>query len=277
MADAQLLMSTAVPHPALRPYVRALYGYVETAVRPGRRRELPVAQTVLVVNLGAPLLVAGSPTPEDRCFPDGLVAGLGTGSVFTSVPGGIQEGVQALITPLGCQRLCGVAMHELAEGSFRLDDVLGREAARLVDRLRHTPSWTARLELLQRFLLDRILDGRPAPPDVAHAWSRLEATDGRLRVGELAAELRCSTRHLTNRFRDHVGIPPKQAARVLRFQRAWELFEGGTGAARAAAEAGFADQAHFSREVRDLTGLAPTALLAVRRSDSSKSGPLPLT
>jgi AraC-like DNA-binding protein len=34
------------------------------------------------------------------------------------------------------------------------------------------------------------------------------------------------------------------------------------GWARAAAECGFADQAHLAREVRDLSGLTPTGLLA---------------
>lgn len=274
MTAAAMLIGTAAPHPALRPYVRALYGYAEQAPGPPERRELPVPHAVLILNLGAPLWIRQGGAWGR--FPEGLLAGLDDASVISSTRGALQEGLQAMLTPLGCRRLAGVAMHELAHRSVALDDVLGPDATALVDRLRHTASWAARIELAQRFLLDRVLAGRAAPPDVVWAWERLEQAGGALRVADLAAELRCSTRHLTARFRDHVGISPKRAARVLRFQRAMGLLEEGAPPAVVAAEAGFADQAHLSREVRDLTGLPPGALLRERRSDPYKIAPLAL-
>lgn len=262
------------PHPALRPYVRALYGYAEHLPGPRQRRELPVPHAVLIVNLGAPLWIRQGGRWER--FPDGLVAGMDDASVFSSTRGLLQEGVQAMLTPLGCWQLAGVAMHELAHRSIALDDVLGPVWAQLAERLRETSSWRVRVALLQDALLAHILDGRPAPPDVVWAWERLEGSAGTVRVSELAAELRCSPRHLQARFRDHVGISPKRAARVLRFQRALGLLDEGVGQARAAAQAGYADQAHLSREVRRLTGLPPGALLDERRSPLFKIEPLPL-
>ena len=92
----------------------------------------------------------------------------------------------------------------------------------------------------------------------------LARSGGRAAIGALAGELGWSHRRLIARFRDADGMPPKRVARILRFERLTALIgaDPAFGWARAAAECGFADQAHLVREVRDLSGLTPTRLLA---------------
>ncbi|WP_286163070.1 hypothetical protein [Streptomyces sp. NRRL S-495] len=66
---------------------------------------------------------------------------------------------------------------------------------------------------------------------------------------------------------DAVGYGPKTLHAVLRFRRAvaWAGSGGGAGAlpglAEVAARAGYADQAHLTREVRRWSGVSPTVLL----------------
>jgi AraC-like DNA-binding protein len=92
-------------------------------------------------------------------------------------------------------------------------------------------------------------------------------------VSELAEELRCSRRHLTARFSEQVGLPPKTLARLLRFGRAARLLGTGPsshkrgGAASAppsfteiALQCGYYDQAHLNRDYRQFAGLTPTEL-----------------
>jgi transcriptional regulator GlxA family with amidase domain len=100
----------------------------------------------------------------------------------------------------------------------------------------------------------------PAPAPVEWAWRRLVDADGRLAVGELAAELSWSRRHLGARLREHVGLPPKLVARVLRFRHALRLLgrDGDAGLAEIAHACGYADQAHFDRKVRAFAGTMPT-------------------
>ena len=43
------------PHPALRGLVRSLWHYDETRPAPQRRREMPCAEAVLLINLGSPI------------------------------------------------------------------------------------------------------------------------------------------------------------------------------------------------------------------------------
>ena len=79
----------------------------------------------------------------------------------------------------------------------------------------------------------------------------------------MAAETGWSGRHLTSRFRTEIGLTPKAAARVVRFDRARHLLAanaGGTGhhLADLAAACGYFDQAHLAREFRALAGCPPS-------------------
>ena len=131
-------------------------------------------------------------------------------------------------------------------------------------RLRFVGEWSGLLALDAALLAG--LDGRPdAAPEVVWAWSRLCATDGRASVAELTGGTGWSHRHLVARFRDQVGLAPKAAARVLRFERSLRLMRRAElSLAEVAADAGYYDQAHLNRDFRAFAGAPPTAFLAAR-------------
>ena len=99
------------------------------------------------------------------------------------------------------------------------------------------------------------------PADVSWAWRRLVAARGRLRVGDLAAEIGCSRKHLAVRFSEHVGLPPKLCARMLRVRHASEQVGSSHRGdlAEIAAKCGYYDQAHLDRDFRELMGTSPSA------------------
>jgi AraC-like DNA-binding protein len=74
-----------------------------------------------------------------------------------------------------------------------------------------------------------------------------------------------SHRHLIDRFRRQVGLSPKTAARLVRFDGVWRRLDGEGGRldwADLAREVGYADQAHLVRDFRQFTGTTPTAFAA---------------
>lgn len=254
------------PHPALAETVWNLVGYRERGL-PSVRHELPFGGVVLVVNVGAPIEVgyAGA----RACTPErfgSFVAGLHDAPALTA-HAGAQEGVQAYLSPLGAHALLRLPMHELANRTVALEDVLGRDGARLEARLAEAGSWAARLGALEGFLLARLHDAPDGPPDVARAWRRLWACDGRLEVNALAAELGCSRRHLGNRFRETIGLPPKVVGRILRFRATLDGLppqDGRVDWARVAAAGGYADQSHLIRDFRAFAGTTPGGYLRAR-------------
>jgi transcriptional regulator GlxA family with amidase domain len=82
-------------------------------------------------------------------------------------------------------------------------------------------------------------------------------------VPALAAAVGLGERHLRRRFLDAVGYGPKTFARVARFRFALALLHAGEPPAGVAAAAGFADQAHLTRELGALAGRTPGALARI--------------
>jgi transcriptional regulator GlxA family with amidase domain len=62
------------------------------------------------------------------------------------------------------------------------------------------------------------------------------------------------------RFRSQLGITPKRAARLVRFDHAAHLLAAGHAAAGVAVESGYVDQSHLHREIKEFAGLTPTAV-----------------
>ncbi|MDJ0347118.1 helix-turn-helix domain-containing protein [Streptomyces sp. H10-C2] len=116
----------------------------------------------------------------------------------------------------------------------------------------------------------RIALGRSPSTAVAQAWQVLRATNGTARIEHLVAESGMSHRHFIARFRDEIGVTPKQMARVLRFEHAMDLLtRTGASVTGTALAAGYCDQAHLSRDFRALGGSSPGMLLAAHRARGS--------
>ena len=207
---------------------------------------MPFAGAVAIVCFGVPYSIDGT---TFAAFVGGLTD-RPTDTEFVGAAGGVQVD----LTPLGARRILGLPMEELTNRVVALEDVLGRGAAELVERLAEAPGWPERFALLDAALLRRV-DAGPAPsPEVAWSYGRLAAADGRVAVGALADEVGWSRRHFAARWRRDVGMGPKAVARILRFQRALRLLQEGRPLADVAYDCGFADQPHLNREFRALGG-----------------------
>jgi AraC-like DNA-binding protein len=82
-------------------------------------------------------------------------------------------------------------------------------------------------------------------------------------VALVAEQIGWSSRTLQRQCTAVYGYGPATLRRILRFQRALQLIDVGTSYAEAAAAAGYSDQPHLHREVRDLTGEALSSLRQV--------------
>ena len=238
------------PQPALASCIRSLAGWHERGSGPVRRAELPGGRIVLVISFGPTLDVNG------RRFTS-FVAGLHDAPTLTE-HAGEGHGIEAYLTPLGARRLLGLPMGELTRQVVELEDLIGAEAGELAERLYEAPGWPARFAMLERAIAARVLDAPPVTPELEWAWRRLLDSGGGVPVGALAQELGRSRRHLAATFREHLGMPPKALARLLRFERAVDRLRGGADLGELALDCGYYDQAHFNRDFRQFAGATPT-------------------
>jgi AraC-like DNA-binding protein len=254
-ADVRWEVARRVPSPALRSVLaQALEGWTREGSAESAFRELPFPGVPLIFNLGAPWTIDGDPR-----F-DSFVAGLHT--TPTSVGGARAFScVELRLGPIGARRLLGRPMHELANLTVPIDELMPG-ADELSGRLHDARSWDERFDLVEAFLARRLDRAAAPPPEVEWAWLQLRRSSGRVPIASLADELQWSPRRLIARFREHVGLAPKTAARVIRFDRAVASLRSGLPAAQVAADCGYADQAHLNREFRELAGTTPVQLLA---------------
>ncbi|MGN6330405.1 MAG: helix-turn-helix domain-containing protein [Motilibacteraceae bacterium] len=244
------------PHPVLRPYVSDYVTYRHRSA-PGIHHGLPSGTLTLVLSFDDPVDLAWADRPQERARLWSMVSGLHTQPAHIHHDGR-QHGIQLGLTPLGARALLGLPAGALARQVVDLADVLPLPLEELA-----SAADGERVRLLDASLRSVLTLGRGSgtAPELVHAWHLLSASRGTARVEDVAAAVGWGRRHLGRRFQAEFGLGPKQAARVLRFDRSRQLLHAGGKLADVAATAGYADQAHLSREWRELAGYSPTTYL----------------
>jgi AraC-like DNA-binding protein len=255
------------PAPGLREFVDSYVGYRQAGGAPALHRGLPSPSMTLIFTLDDPLVLSAHPDPAQPAGTfETLVGGLHSAPAIISHDGR-QSGIQLGLSPLGARTLLGVPAGEIADLDLSADELLGPVAGEVQDRLRCAGNWPDRFAILDEVLLARVAgSGRVAgvSAEISYAWRRLLDSGGGVPVGALAAETGWSDRYLRTRFREQIGLGPKAAARVIRFDRARHELQARAEAGRPlalaglAASAGYFDQAHLDRDFGLLAGCSPT-------------------
>lgn len=231
-------------------------GYRVTGLEPGIHVGMPSTALTVVVALGDPIVVAAR-GQEPRAY-SALVAGLHTGAAAIHHDGN-QHGVQLDLTPAGARALLGCPAAELVHDVVDLGELLSPADRHVADVAEGLPTWSGRVAVVLAALARRLDRDRTARAEVEHAWEQVTGSHGRVPVRAVADAVGWSTRHLGEQFRAEYGIGVKTAARVARFSRSASMVQrGGVPLVEVAARCGYADQAHLSREWRDLSGTTPT-------------------
>jgi AraC-like DNA-binding protein len=253
---------TRLPAPILRRFISHYGGAQVRGLTPGVNTTLPSRHAHLIISLDAPIHVrqmSNEAPPAARFF--AVVSGLHDG--FAIVERTCSwEGLHVFFRPLGLQAVLGATAAELACGAVALSDLCPRDAPELMERLSSTRDWQARFAILDEVLARRLTPANGSPL-VAHAWRQLAASHGRRSVESLARDAGWSRQHMADRFRAELGITPKTAARIFRFERACGLISNlRQPLAEVAAACGYADQAHMTRDWNAFTGTSPKAWIA---------------
>ncbi|WP_219414565.1 helix-turn-helix domain-containing protein [Pseudonocardia nigra] len=258
-----------LPATPLLPYVSAYTGYRLEAAPPSVHQGVASPHLTFLLCLDGAVEILSNADPHK---PPGtfvaMVGGLHDAPARIA-QGDRQTGLQLRLTWRGARALLGVPAAELAGDTVDLAALLGPRTGPLLDRLASAPGWAERFALLDAELTALAAAGRGERgvlPEVGYAWDRLEETGGNLRITELAHEVGWSRRHLGEKFRAETGLSPKAAARLIRFERACDRLRSPQrpSLAEVAADAGYVDQPHLSRDFRDLAGIPATAWLAER-------------
>ncbi len=229
-------------------------GFSDRAPDPLDVEMVPHPAVTMLFDLGdTPIVIDDGSGEQQR---ERVVAGLAPNRARGRGLAGGFECLQVRLSPLVAHAVLA-ASSELGGRVLALDDLWGRDAVQTQEQLRAAGSWDDRFAIAEAAVARHSDAGGAVDREVSFAWGQLVTSRGRVRIERLAAELGWSRKRLWSRFRSQIGLTPKRAAQLVRFDHAAHRLAAGRDPALVAAESGYVDQSHLHRDVMAFAGTTP--------------------
>lgn len=170
--------------------------------------------------------------------------------------------VAAMTTPGGLGAFISSSAADVTDRTVPLRPALGADEAALLRQIVAQPDEASRVAVLAGFLEQALKPQRtPAARLVAEVARLTETNRGVRRLSQLCAAVGIGQRSLQRLFLQHAGVSPTWVLRRYRLLEAAEAVRNGEQVswAHVAAELGYADQAHLTRDFRAAIGKTPAA------------------
>ena len=264
------------PRTALASCVRAFLVRDTTRCAPlppaQRLNRFPAAPMCSIIWTVAGDVEAAAPglsLPDVR-MPPALFGGPRSYPLVSYNPGPVHSFV-VMLYPAALHALTGISMDALLDQFRPLDALFDADWLALSDAVLAAPDDEARIGLVEAFLAPRWQAARKGSDVSAGAvqdWVR------RLGVQAASTGLARSARHIERRIKAWAGQPMRTLRRMRRAEQLFldergAILQGKVSWSDIAASGGYADQAHFCRETREITGSTPTELARAIREDES--------
>jgi AraC-like DNA-binding protein len=267
-----------IPSPPLSAYIDYLYCLVGPSPHP-HTSILPTPWLDLKINLGGALRVSELGRDEPSMKLTGAwCVGIWNGSHIVHWPYDLKL-FAVRFKPEGAYPFFQIPLSELHNQVIELDEVWGRFAAEIRERLRCAPTIEAGFDLLEQALLARL--GEPPHGFEAVRYGAVAITQkhGAVSIRALSEHIGISQKHLLTQFKRMVGISPKEMACLSRLQHTLHAIDASDPAhpvdwALMARRCGYYDQAHLCNDFVAHLGHNPTHYLKLRRQaqlDSQES------
>jgi AraC-like DNA-binding protein len=269
---------SSIPSPPLNAYIDDLY-YLDGPAAYPRQKVLPIASANLMINLGDAFKVYApdQARPFTTCTDSWWV---GVWNTYHSVdwpPNVRLFGVH--FKPGGAYPLVGLPLSEMNRQVVPLSALWGRGASEMRERLHAAPTIQAGFALLEQLLLARLCEAPYRLGVVHHAITEIDHHHGAVSIRALSDQIGISQNYLGALFKQFVGVPPKEVARLYRFSHALRLIDAAqcVDLTWIAHQSQFYDQSHFNKDFVAFTGLNPSEYVQLRRRVEAENPDYPRT
>ena len=245
-----------------RPELAAwLIGYIGGEIGPGEtptRRVIPARPNCFVqIILDGAHAMIDIEQGERLAAPVAGLFGPLTHYRYNMEVAGALRTFSARLQPTAASQLFGVNPVDLVDTFRPLDLPDG-----LLETLKRCANWQEMVGPMDAWLCE-MAHGKPGEDPVTRAANHLRQVRGIVSVQELADEAGLSLRQFQRRFQALTGLNPKHYARICRIGQAVHRKELEPQASwtELALECGYADQSHFIRDFKALTGALPREFL----------------
>jgi AraC-like DNA-binding protein len=255
-----MIYRTRLPKPELAPFIEMLWFYEGMDVDHTKEKLLPDASMELIIDLseGPKKLYDNRDLNRYTSFNQCWISGLQRQYIVLGVERGASM-MGAHFRTGGAAPFFDFPISELAGTVIELDLIWKREILALREQLLEADSPDRKFDLLEAYLIGKAKERLRPDPTLAAALASLRSWP-MLPVRELASQLGLSHKQVLARFDCRVGVTPKFASRIFRFQKAVSA----TAEAKTepdwsdlAVACGYYDQSHMIHEFQQLAGLTP--------------------
>jgi AraC-like DNA-binding protein len=245
------------PIPALQPYIKCIWTLSSNAMPAEPERVFPDGCMELIFNLKTPLVRISGNTNERQ--PKTFIFGQLTGALHL-LPTANYSVVAVRFTPFGLSAFTNIPSLQFKGTEVTIENLWGEEGKELEEKV-NTLTTANAVAAIQQFFITRLkkhLTPHTLQPIGAIA-NTIMAENGAHTVQYWAHHANLSQRQFNRRFKNIVGITPKEYIKVVRFNKVLRHFntDSPDSMAMLAQQFGYYDQAHFIKDFREFTGITP--------------------
>jgi AraC-like DNA-binding protein len=247
------------PPPALSPYIQCFWTLEHDYTQPFHDHEHLWADTHVecIFSFGERYYTPRYPLPQN------FILGPLTKQLLL-YSNGVTSFIAVRFHPGGLAAFTTHKATDLPDNILPIAKVLPEQTIALAENLQNQTR-EAKLQLLTQHFQNLLPSSVPTDlQNILALTSTLKTHHGMQKIADLAKQFDINPRKLERHFLQYIGLPAKLFARILRFNHAKDLINQNPDIPLAALayETGYADQAHFSKNFRQLFNLSPAQFKA---------------
>ena len=159
--------------------------------------------------------------------------------------------------PQGLSHFTDVPVNEFKNLAIGLSNIFKNDCRQLEAAISDAKDATERVAFVERFLYNCLKEPQTNNGLVNSIIADIYKSKGNITIAEIVQRYKTGERQVERLVTQSVGLSPKLFSRIVRFQQVFNLAPAANNLTGLALEAGYFDQAHFSREFKSFTGLSP--------------------
>lgn len=253
---------TFTPHPDLAAFVKS-YWQLEVPANTSdeKQRVLPDGSIEMAFIL-ADDVKRYNDKGEFSIQPRAMVIGQITEPFFVQPTGEVRSFAVSFY-PYGFANFVDCPISDLANKDTPLETLFGEEAKALEQQINTAKDTKGRIGAVETFLLNKLAESATIDRVVQSTVAALFETKGRQSISTILEKQATTRRNLERKFKKQVGMSPKQLSKVVRMQAALQMLlnQETESLTKIAYDNQYYDQAHFTKDFKELTGNNPKDFL----------------
>lgn len=197
---------------------------------------------------------SGSKFLQPRCFLIGQLT-----QPYVVEPDGDTGTFVVRFHPNGFLPFTTIPLKEMENQPIALNKLFGEDGIKLEQKILHAASTQIRIDIIEKFLLERLINSKTIDHIVQSTVDTILASRGQITVTELSKINHIHRRQLVRKFSSTIGLSPKQLSKTIRLQNTLKalLNHKKSKLTDLAYDNEYYDQSHFIKDFKEFTGLSP--------------------